>query len=88
MLSNQAEPEPPTHEQIGMTLITQLHGCHETYGEYRGVRIPRKHIAWYCKGIRNATRFRELINHVEQPAEQIREVERFFACPEIFEAAA
>ncbi|MFK7862352.1 MAG: tRNA dihydrouridine synthase DusB [Granulosicoccus sp.] len=87
-LSDQRIPERPSLEDIGQTLITHLNGCHELYGDYRGVRIARKHIAWYCKGIRNAASFRQFINQVEQPAEQLRCVEKFFDRPEYYEEVA
>jgi len=87
-LAGQPVPTRPSREQIGMTLLTHLKGCHELYGDYRGVRIARKHIAWYCKGVRNAAPFRQLINTVEDPSEQLKHVEQFFARPEYYEAAA
>lgn len=78
-------PLRPSLEEIGSTLITHLKACHQLYGDYRGVRIARKHIAWYCKGIRNATIFRQYINTLDQPAEQLKQVEHFFAWPESYE---
>jgi len=81
-------PDRPEQVEIGQTLLTHLHGCHQLYGEYRGVRIARKHIAWYCKGLRNATTFRELINKVENPLDQMNMVEAFFAHPDAFGIAA
>jgi len=65
-----------------------LAGCHALYGDYRGVRIARKHIAWFCKGLRHATSFREKINTVDVPADQLAMVEAFFSRPDSFEVAA
>jgi len=87
-LSGRETPERPSLEVIGETLLTHLKGCHALYGEYRGVRIARKHIAWYCNGIRNATSFRQMINHVDQPAEQLRCVEDFFYQTACYEEVA
>ncbi|MFK8079965.1 MAG: tRNA dihydrouridine synthase DusB [Granulosicoccus sp.] len=87
-LSGLPVPSRPSVDDIGRTLLTHLRGCHELYGEYRGVRIARKHIAWYCKGIRNAASFRQMINQVEQPAEQLNHVENFFDRPECYEEVA
>lgn len=81
-------PEPPSVESVGETLLTQLQGCHSLYGEYRGVRIGRKHIAWYCKGIRNAAAFRAVINKADSAAQQLCLVEEFFARPDRYEVAA
>ena len=32
------------------------------YGEYTGLRTARKHIGWYCKGLRNSHHFRQKMN--------------------------
>ena len=87
-LRGEAVPLPPSLEQVGATLLTQLEGCHQLYGEYRGVRIARKHIAWYCKGLKHAAAFREMINTVEDSVDQLRLVESFFSQPAQFNAAA
>jgi len=87
-LSGLPIPPRPSSDEIGQTLITHLKGCHALYGEYRGVRIARKHIAWYCKGIRHAAAFRQIINQVEQPLEQLKYVENFFDRPECYEEVA
>ena len=81
-------PPPPTPEEIHDTLRTQLLGCHALYGEYRGVRVARKHIAWYCRGLRHASAFREAANRAESATEQLALVARFFERPERFAAAA
>ena len=87
-LRGQCVPARPSLDEIGTTLLTQVRASHTLYGEYRGVRIARKHIAWYCKGIRNANVFRQFINHVEQPFEQLERVEHFFSQPQDYEEAA
>lgn len=87
-ISGAPVPARPSTNEIGETLIHHLKGCHALYGDYRGVRIARKHIAWYCKGMRNATVFREAINQVDEPAQQLNDVERFFARPQYYEVAA
>jgi tRNA-dihydrouridine synthase B len=38
------------------------------YGEYKGVRIARKHLAWYAAGQFNANAFRVKVNTEEDPA--------------------
>lgn len=87
-LAGRAVPARPSVDEVGETLLTQIRGCHALYGDYRGVRISRKHIAWYCHGIRNAAAFRQLINQVDEPAAQLRMVDDFFSRPERYEAAA
>ncbi len=87
-LAGQALPSPPDEKEIHKTLETHLLGLYDLYGEYTGVRIARKHIAWYCKGIRNAAVFRAQAYTLETPCEQLALINEFFAYPERFEAAA
>ena len=87
-LEGRAIPERPDSTEVGQTLLDYLSGCHELYGEYRGVRIARKHIAWFCKGLRNAGSFREQINKVDDPLDQLKLVETFFTHPHLFQEAA
>ncbi|MFK7855950.1 MAG: tRNA dihydrouridine synthase DusB [Granulosicoccus sp.] len=87
-LQGKAVPSRPDTDEIGDTLVRHLLGCHELYGDYRGVRIARKHIAWYCKGLKHAAAFREAVNVAECPLQQIKLVESYFAQPAQFSAAA
>jgi tRNA-dihydrouridine synthase B len=70
-------PSPPT-DWIRDTLIMHLQELYGLYGEYLGVRVARKHVAWYCKGRRGAGRFRDGFNRSETPQEQQRLIEEFF----------
>lgn len=87
-LNGNSAPLPPTTEQIHETLTAHLNDLYELYGEFTGVRVARKHIAWYCKGIRNATEFRARAYSKESSVEQLAIVEEFFTCPDSFAAAA
>ncbi len=87
-LAGRDAPPEPTTEQIYETLITHLNGLYSLYGEYTGLRIARKHIAWYCKGFRNAAQFRTKAYSMESSAEQMAVIEEFFTCPSNFAAAA
>lgn len=87
-LNGQQMPARPSVQEVGETLLTHLQACHELYGSYRGVRIARKHIAWYCRGLAHATVFREAANRIEEPAEQLKLVEDFFCRPVQHDAAA
>lgn len=87
-LAGDSPPQPPDLEEIGRTLLEHLSGCHALYGDYRGVRIARKHIAWYCKGLAHAASFRDSVNQITDPARQLAMVDAYFAYPEKFMAAA
>lgn len=65
-------------EEIHSVLQRHLRGIYELYGEYRGVRIARKHISWYLKEKRGAAAYRQRANQAESAAEQMTIVDQFF----------
>jgi len=70
-------PEPELDE-IRDILLGHLDNLYAFYGEYTGVRMARKHIAWYSKGQRNGAQFRNAMNHTETIDEQLRITREFF----------
>jgi len=48
------------------------------FGVYTGLRMARKHIAWYSRGRNFSAEFRNNINQIESAAEVINEIENFF----------
>ena len=48
------------------------------FGVYTGLRMARKHIAWYSRGRKFSTEFRNNINQIESAAEVINEIGDFF----------
>ncbi|MDO8826037.1 tRNA dihydrouridine synthase DusB [Methylophaga sp.] len=73
---NLAEPAVTEVQQI---LISHLHTLYDFYGEYSGVRMARKHIAWYSKGLRNGNAFRQQMNTLEKAEQQLAFTDAFFA---------
>ncbi len=69
----------PHVKEVRETLIEHLHTLYDFYGDYTGVRMARKHIAWYSKGLRNGNAFRQHMNTLEHPQQQIDYTEQFFA---------
>jgi len=69
----------PDANEICKTLIKHVTNLHEFYGEYRGLRIARKHIGWYCKQQNNANAFRAVINQIESASEQLSALKEFFS---------
>jgi tRNA-dihydrouridine synthase B len=43
------------------------------------VRVARKHISWYTKGLAGSAAFRHGMNQLETSAEQLQAVDGFFA---------
>lgn len=70
---------PPSSQEIHQTLLSHLHTLYDFYGEYSGVRMARKHIAWYSKGLRNGNAFREQMNTLEKAEQQLAFTDAFFA---------
>jgi tRNA-dihydrouridine synthase B len=70
-------PEPGPAE-ICRILTGHLENLYAFYGEYTGVRVARKHIAWYSKGQRDGNAFRADVNRLESAAEQLACVTDFF----------
>ncbi len=69
---------PPTAAEKADVLKWHLQNLYELYGEYSGVRIARKHIAWYCKGKKHAAEFRSNVYKLESTDEQLEQVDAFF----------
>jgi len=70
---------PPRVEEIHRVLIAHLHDLYAFYGEHTGVRVARKHISWYTKGLAGSAAFRHAMNQFETCAEQLAGVDAFFA---------
>lgn len=68
----------PEVGEIRKVLIEHLENLYDFYGDYTGVRMARKHIAWYSKGLRNGNAFRQQMNQFEQPQQQLRYTRDFF----------
>lgn len=68
---------PPAHE-IRDVLTGHMHELYEFYGEHTGLRVARKHISWYTKGLAGSAHFRHRMNQLESIAEQLQAVNEFF----------
>lgn len=73
-------PEPPLR-WVRDTLLGHLEQLYQFYGALQGVRIARKHIAWYSKTLEGGADFRRNINHTESATTQTRLVQDFFDRP-------
>ena len=70
---------PPEVEEIHRVLVAHLEELYEFYGEHTGVRVARKHISWYTKGLAGSAAFRHAMNQLQTRAEQLEAVHEFFA---------
>jgi len=69
----------PTEAEIAQWLRDHLHDHYCFYGEFTGVRIARKHIGWYLKGLPGVKVFREALNRLESTEAQLAAIDHFFA---------
>jgi tRNA-dihydrouridine synthase B len=70
-------PAPEVGE-IQQVLVQHLHALYALYGAQSGVRIARKHIAWYTRSLAGAALFRQTMNRLETTAQQVAAVNCFF----------
>jgi tRNA-dihydrouridine synthase B len=71
-------PAPEVGE-IHRVLVAHVHELYGFYGEHTGLRVARKHISWYTKGLSGSAQFRHAMNQLENPLEQLAAVDEFFA---------
>ena len=69
----------PEVGEIHRVLTAHLEDLYQFYGEYTGVRVARKHISWYTKGLAGSAAFRHAMNQLETSAAQLQAVNDFFA---------
>ncbi|MDR1163633.1 MAG: tRNA dihydrouridine synthase DusB [Candidatus Accumulibacter sp.] len=69
---------PPKVEEIHAILVEHLESLYAFYGAETGVRVARKHIAWYTRGIAGSAAFRQRMNVLPDIASQLLAVNEFF----------
>lgn len=69
---------PPDTAEIHRILRDHLADLYAFYGEDTGVKMARKHIAWYTKGIDGSARFRHTMNQLRTIDEQLAAAADFF----------
>ncbi len=68
----------PRVSEIRDVLVAHVHELYDFYGEQTGLRVARKHISWYTKGLAGSAQFRHHMNQLETAVEQLRAVDEFF----------
>ena len=69
---------PPSVAQVRETLLAHVQALHAFYGEASGVRIARKHLAWYAKDRPENAAFRAVVNRADTADEQVRMTRDYF----------
>lgn len=68
----------PAPEVRGRILLEHYDALLSHYGEEAGVRIARKHVGWYSKGLPGSAEFRSAVNRLAEPAEVRDMITAFF----------
>ncbi|MGH6959751.1 MAG: tRNA dihydrouridine synthase DusB [Dongiaceae bacterium] len=70
-------PEPPLGEQLEI-LLEHYRDMLGHYGAQAGMRIARKHVGWYSKGLVGSGEFRAAINRIDDPAAAMVAIRNFY----------
>jgi tRNA-dihydrouridine synthase B len=79
-------PDPPLAAQYA-TVREHYEAMLEHYGRDVGMRIARKHLGWYSKGLPDSAEFRAAVNQTDA-VEKVREMLRAFYEPQLTREAA
>ena len=71
-------PQPEVAE-IHAVLMGHLYDLYAFYGDVTGVRVARKHISWYTRGLVGSSAFRHAMNQIDTVAGQLAVVNDYFA---------
>ncbi|MDP1654184.1 MAG: tRNA dihydrouridine synthase DusB, partial [Rhodocyclaceae bacterium] len=69
---------PPRVEEIHQVLRGHLAELYAFYGTETGIRVARKHISWYTKGLAGSAHFRHAMNQLPTIDSQLAAVDAFF----------
>lgn len=70
---------PPEVTEIHQVMLEHLHDLYGFYGLETGVRVARKHISWYTKGLTGSANFRHNMNQLQSVEEQLAAINQFFS---------
>ena len=75
--TGEALADPGMDEQHA-TLVEHYRAMLDHYGENTGVKMARKHIGWYTKGLHGSAEFRNKANFIDDAAQVLGEIDRFY----------
>ena len=70
---------PPTVEEIHTVMLEHINDLYGFYGDIAGMRVARKHISWYTKGLAGSANFRHNMNTLQTIDLQQQAINDFFA---------
>ena len=73
-----ALPDPTVDQQFDL-ILEHYETMLVHYGSETGVKMARKHLGWYTKGLPGSAEFRNRVNFIDNPAEVVRSLSAFYA---------
>jgi len=70
-------PDPPLSEQFAVMRRHYVNML-EHYGKLSGMRMARKHVGWYTKGLPKSAEFRAAINKISDPDDVLSNIDVFY----------
>jgi tRNA-dihydrouridine synthase B len=70
---------PLAKTELRDIMLGHLNDMHRFYGDRTGVRVARKHLAWYCTSLEKSEAFRRQVVRVDKASEQIRLTREYFS---------
>jgi tRNA-dihydrouridine synthase B len=81
-----ARPAPGMDEQYAL-VVEHYRRMLDHYGRDTGVKMARKHLGWYTKGLHGSAEFRNQTNFIDDADQVLGELERFYT-PFLLQQAA
>lgn len=84
--TGEARATPGIDEQYAI-VVEHYNRMLDHYGRDTGVKMARKHLGWYTKGLHGSAEFRNQVNFIDDAGQVLGEIERFYA-PFVMQQAA
>ncbi len=73
------EAPPLAKTELRDIMLRHLNDMHQFYGDTTGVRMARKHLAWYCTSLEKSEEFRSQVVRVDSASGQNRLTREYFS---------
>ena len=73
-----ARPDPSIDIQFAV-MLEHYAAMLDHYGPDTGVKLARKHLSWYTKGLPGSAEFRNKVNFIDDPVRVVSELTAFYA---------
>jgi tRNA-dihydrouridine synthase B len=78
MLRGEPVPADPTLAEQGALVLEHYEAMLNHYGAGAGLRVARKHVAWYSKGLPGSAEFRAAFNKIDEPGAAMAAIRAFY----------